>query len=748
MAKKVNPNDKNGQSQPRPLVQPQAQVQLPPAQKPVPPVEPPPPFEPAPVFSPPQPENADMFKRLFGYLAAAALVIMSVMSFSYGISGDEQDMNEYGKKALDFYTSFGTDTSCFRISLDKDGVLKYYGAWFDLTTAVAHKVSPFWEYDTRHLLNSWTGWGAMLFLGLAVGRIAGWRAALIAFGLLFLSPSFFGHSMNNPKDIPFAFAMTFSLYAFIRMMQSMPNPSRRTLFWAALGIGLGIGTRSIGGFMLIGYLGLLLGFDFLRRYGIARLFGKYGITYVGYGLLVVGTGVAIGLLLWPYALTNPMKNIPIAFKNLSHFPLSLRELFGGQHILSANLPRTYLPTYIIIGNPFLIVAAAFASAIILPLFRKNYDRLLLFFMAFAFLFPISYIIYQKSNVYGGWRHVLFVYPPLVGLAALVFETLIQTHKKVLVGLAYTALVGTMGASGYWYVRSHPNQYTYFNFLVGGTEGANANYETDYYFNSMRPTTEWVRTHLLDSLKAGDSIIVATNAIKQLNVYFKDDKRIKLVYTNFYNRHQYDNWQYGIFCTKGAHRDQLINGYYPPKGTIYTNGVGVAVMGFVMKRINTDDWKIQDLTKKGDMQGALAIADNYLKTIDSTDISVRYGYANALMQLGRLDEAEAFAKTNLKFYPEHTGSLGVIGQILAKRGDYAGSTKIFRRLLNENKEVFWAHFFQGINYAQLGNCNMAIAHMDTCIGMNKTFKDAMINGEQIATKCGFTSKAQQYKAMLK
>jgi len=694
-------------------------------------------------------QQSGIFKKIFWWVAGLGLVLMSFLSFDYGISGDEQDMSEYGKSALKFYTSMGKDTSAFQLPLDKDRVFRYYGAWFDVSAAVAGKVSPFWEYDTRHLWNAWVGWLAMLFTALCAQRLAGWRAALIAFAMIYLSPSFFGHSMNNPKDVPFAFGMIFSLYWFIRVVQEMPNPSKKTVFFAMLGIGLAIGAR-IAGLMSIGFLAFMMGIDLWRRYGvISGTFSAKIVPYLWRGLAIAIGGFAIGMLFWPYGWLSPIKNTLYTLKHISHFPLSLRELFEGNLILSAELPRYYLFKFLVISNPLIVFLGLFSVLAFIKTFAKRYDAVLSGGLAFAFLFPLAYITYQHANVYGGWRHILFVYPPLIAVAALGFENVLRqfVDKKAI----FWSVVGLLGLAGtnsvMWYAYSHPNQYVYYNALVGGIDGATGNYETDYYFNGMRATSDWFRVEILDKLPQGDSVIVASNSSKQLDFYFKGDKRIKIVYTNYYNRSNIP-WQYGIFNVKGVHPVQLKQGYYPPKGTIYSEKVSNTVLGVVIKRPSNDDYICAESNKVGDFAKTIQLATNYLQTIDSTDISVRAFLANAYLQTNNLDKALEISQATSRFYPDHAGSLGVIGQAYTRQGKFNESIQTFQRLLADNRDLFWAHYFQGMNYGNINNCDKALAHIDTCITIKRDFRDAYTIGEQIATRCGYTSKANAYRAAIK
>jgi tetratricopeptide (TPR) repeat protein len=691
-------------------------------------------------------QEKGLFRKIFWWVAALGLVVMSFLSFDYGISGDEQDMSEYGKSALKFYTSMGQDTSAFKLPLDKDRVFRYYGAWFDVTAAAVNKVSPFWEYDTRHLLNSWVGWLAMLFTALCVQRIAGWRAALIAFGLIFLSPNFFGHAMNNPKDVPFAFGMIFSLYWFIRMVQEMPTVSKKTMFFAMLGIGFAIGAR-IAGLMSIGFLAFMMALDLWRRYGfITGTFSAKMIPYLWRGLSVAIGGFAIGMLFWPYGFLSPIKNTLYTIKHISHFPLSLRELFEGTLILSAELPRYYLSKFLIISNPLVVFVGLTAAFIGLKTIYKRYDWVLSAGLTFAFVFPLAYITYQHANVYGGWRHILFVYPPLVAVAALGFEALLQIgkDKKIVQIFALSSLGISATSSTIWYFYAHPHQYIYYNALVGGLDGATGEYETDYYFNGMKATSNWFRKEILDKLPVGDSVIVVSNATKQLDFYFKGDRRIKLIYANYYNKNAL-NWEYGIFNVKGIHPTQIKKGFYPPAGTIYSNKVGNTVLGIAMRRPSKDDFACSEANKVGDFAKTIDLGTKYLAVVDSTDITLRAYLANAYLQTNNLDKALEIANGTAQFYPDHAGALGVIGQAYSRQNKFNESIVVFRKLLNENRDLFWAHYFQAMNYGNINNCEKALAHIDTCITYKRDFKDAYLLGEQISTRCGYTSKANGYRA---
>ena len=58
-----------------------------------------------------------------------------------------------------------------------------------------------------------------------LGRhLGGDRVGFLALMLLVLTPAYYGHSFNNPKDAPFAGAMVWALYYMCQTLSSLPSP--------------------------------------------------------------------------------------------------------------------------------------------------------------------------------------------------------------------------------------------------------------------------------------------------------------------------------------------------------------------------------------------------------------------------------------------------------------------------------------------------------------------------------------------
>ncbi len=170
-------------------------------------------------------ENVLGNKINFRIATLASLIVMLVVmlwtSKDFGISGDEITQNTYGQKVYDYYASFGKDKAC----LEPFGRITnafYYGGFYDLVCVTVNKFSPLDPFDTRHLIDAFCGFLIILFAARLARLFKGWDAALLVAWFLFLSPRFFGESMNNPKDVPFALGMLMGVYYICRFFKGIP----------------------------------------------------------------------------------------------------------------------------------------------------------------------------------------------------------------------------------------------------------------------------------------------------------------------------------------------------------------------------------------------------------------------------------------------------------------------------------------------------------------------------------------------
>ncbi|GAG39257.1 unnamed protein product, partial [marine sediment metagenome] len=214
--------------------------------------------------------------------------------------------------------------------------LHYYGAAFDLLCAVGKRLSPLPAYDTRHLLNAAVALVGVLGCWFVARELGTARTAFLAAALLLLTPRWWGHGFNNPKDIPFAVGYVWSIYALLRVRPTLPRVPLRLALGAGVAIGMTLAVRS-GGLILFGYLGLLMlaSLPSLRPGlpHIQRLAWSFVAILVPAWLVML----AFWPWLWSRPLTGPFESLLVM---ANHMWVG-RVLFAGQTFASTEIPRAY-----------------------------------------------------------------------------------------------------------------------------------------------------------------------------------------------------------------------------------------------------------------------------------------------------------------------------------------------------------------------------------------------------------------------
>src|ERR1700730_10817313 len=133
-------------------------------------------------------------------MLGAALVVGLATAADYGISIDEFNADDYGPKALAWYTSGFTDRSQFE---NVEFSLWYYGPWFQILTAFVQSFNFADSFAVRHALTFLVGLGGVAAL-LPIGRLAaGPWAGTTAIVLCLITGDFYGKLFFAPIDLPF-----------------------------------------------------------------------------------------------------------------------------------------------------------------------------------------------------------------------------------------------------------------------------------------------------------------------------------------------------------------------------------------------------------------------------------------------------------------------------------------------------------------------------------------------------------------
>jgi len=655
-------------------------------------------------------------------------------------SGDESTQAKIGNNILKFYQTFGADDT----ALKPDGIdqFQYYGSSFDTFCQFIIQVFNIEDqYQFRHIMNGLMGGLILLFIGLFGRLLKNDWVGIAAMILAFCSPRLLGHSFNNPKDIPFALGYLMSLYFMSKWFLNIEKNYRKTIIFLILSIAFTNSIR-IGGIILYGYLGLFLLLSVVAKGGFKNIF-DYKKQF-GTAFLIVVASYFLGLLLWPFGLVSPLKNPMEALAGFEKVAVGINQLFAGVYEESKQLPATYLPQYILITTPIIVLVGLLIFLIkhfTDQVWRKNIIHYLLLF---AIVFPLIYIIYKESNVYGGWRQVLFVYPPIALLSALgldavfsVFEKKYPKYKWIFWPILGLTLIHPIRHI----TKNHPYVYIYFNEAMGGVKKAYGNYETDYYYHSTKEATLWLKDYILKNHpNVTDTIITASNH-KEYSYYLEGEGRIKPSYSRYYDRHQVD-WDYYLSINTHIHPFQLKNNYWPPVGTIHTINVDGKPICAIIKRPSKDDYEGSMLLKQNQFQLAIPYYENYLK-LDSTNCSVWGSLANCYIGMNMSDETMKYARKALQYYNTYAIGLDMLGRSYLSKRDFDNAMATFNLLNKERPNYYLAYYFQAICLYEKKDYLTALKKADTCISYKNDFKPLFKVVGQIREAQGYVDDAKFY-----
>jgi hypothetical protein len=397
---------------------------------------------------------------------------MLFLSPDFGITFDEWNRQTHGERIWGYYRG-EVPASEFAGTASR-----LYGGFFDVAAVGLQRVLPLDPFVVRHGLNATFGWLGVVACGAWATRIGGPGVGLLAMAFLALLPRYFGHAMNNPKDIPFAALATAALYVISRIPARYPFLTWARVAGLALTIGLALGVRP-GGMLLLGYAGVALAvqvarsrdFDPLRLAGTAARFALMALL-----------AMTVPLPFWPWLQTRPFIGLTEALADVSNFAWNGSVLLAGRDVLATALPWTYVPTWLLYTTP--LVGLAGLALSLAHLRPQSPLRLAVLGLWAVVLFPILYVIARHSTLYGGLRHLLFVEPPLAILMALGWAGALRARRRALVVAVALGLALGLAEPMWFQLRNHPNQVVYFNALAGGPRGAFGRFDLDYWGNCM------------------------------------------------------------------------------------------------------------------------------------------------------------------------------------------------------------------------------------------------------------------------
>ncbi|MFN0013876.1 MAG: tetratricopeptide repeat protein [Saprospiraceae bacterium] len=691
-----------------------------------------------------------LFRKIFWGLAVAGLLLLCGLSFGSGINADDKFQNAYSHSLVNYYTSFGKDTSALHVA---DGNMHLYGGFFEIVTGFANKALGFEEnelayHNVRHLCSALLGWVAILCAALLARLIAGNRAGVLTLVILLLSPRFVGDSLMNPKDIPFAAGYMLAIYNMAAVLTRMPNPGRWNIAGLVAGLAIALAVRA-GGLLNFAYLFLFAGLFFVLKNGWGGL--SNGKTVGRYAVVVLAVAVAgyvLALLFWPFALQGPLKNPYLALTKFSEVEVRIRVLYEGVNAMSDKTPWHYPLKWILYTIPLTTLTGLVGFVVLLSRLMKKFNPLWVFLVLFAGVFPVVYVIYNHSALYDGWRHLAFVYPSLAVAAALFWNELMNlfSTKKALQYATIAAMVALQFDSAAFIAANSKYPYIYFNPLTGGIKGAYGKFETDYWGISVRQGIEWLESQGILKPDMKEKVVIATNMFYPAHKLLAKYGDMVVVKYLKWERRCDDAWDYGLYPTRFLDGAALAKGKWPPDNAVHIVKSGDVPILAVLKDSGKNCALGMASLKLGDWNGAI---ENLLKETEAVpDNELAWAsLAQAYLNGDQPEEAKAAAEKALQISPADEQANNVIGLYWLTKDDVAQAKAQFLTAVRLEPSNPTAYYYLALIAQREGDNITAINHLREAIKAAPTFKPAYELSAQLYDAIGNPQAAQQFRAAI-
>lgn len=623
-------------------------------------------------------------KYTFLLCSALLLCLMLLMSRYSGVSCDEVLHYNHSVSVYNYYASLGTNQSSLNTPVSH---LQYYGQSYDNVVTIITKWLGIEDvYGFRNIMSSIAGWLTIFITAIFAVWLSGYGAGILVILLFAVSPTFLGHSQNNLKDIPFALGYISGIYFILRYILSNPTNYKKYSLFLTLAIAFCISIR-IGGLILICYL-----FLFLFLYWIMEYLSGNGVefkvirTRLISAIIISMVSYFMSIILWPYALQNPIVNPLKSYQVMLQYPDTFRQIFEGKVEWSDFMPWYYLPEYMAITIPIVVLTGLALFILFSKRIFSSGKAFSYSMLVFTIIFPIIFVILERSNLYSAWRHFLFIYPGIVLISSVGFFQLFQSIRKRYLLWIISVFFTLISLHPLKFMILNPAySYIYYNQLVGGLNGAYSKYETDYYFVSLKEGSEWLIRYLKEKNIKGPVIVRANFSV---NWFFRNHPEVQTGYFRNEERSQYD-WDYAIITNRYIPVNQLINRIWPPENAIkviYADKVPICA---VLERRSKDDLLGYEALINGKPKEALKYFDQAIKK-DNKDEMIYYNFASALFDDGQIEKADSALKKCLEINPDFDLALMFLGNIAKAQNRNKEAVEYYRNVIKVNRKYLEAY----------------------------------------------------------
>lgn len=659
-----------------------------------------------------------ILKYIFYSSALILLIIMLKASLSAGISCDEILHYNHSVDVYNYFATGGADKSALTNHPELN--LKYYGQSYDnFVTFVTKWLNIEDIYTFRNLMSSLAGWLTIFVTALFAIWLKDQFTGIVVLMLFAISPAFIGHSYNNLKDIPFSLGYIAGIFLMLKFIFKDGKTSVKNAVLLTLSIAFCISIRA-GGLLLVCYFCFFVIIDFFMKYlGEGRINTRDVIHKLVWVSGICLVAVLLSIVLWPYALQDPFRNILESYKIMAHYPATFRQIFEGKTEWSDFMPWYYLPKSMGITIPVLVLSGLFIFFLFLKKAFAGGKHLLYGFLVFTVIFPVIFVILEKSNLYSSWRQFLFLYPGIVIIASIGIVFLIDHIRNLYLKVIVGCILALMAVNPLRFMlKNHPYEYLYYNELAGGLKGAYGNYETDYYFTSQTEASQWLINYFRENNISGRMKVAATYTVSW---DFRNMPGIETSWIRFEERSMQD-WDYAIIVNRYIPPAILKKGLWPPADAlhvIYADSVPICA---VLERKTINDLLGYQSLVEGKYEDAIDYLRKALK-VNTDDEMIFYNLAGALYKNGQHEEADSVLKKGLGVNAQSDLILMYLGNIAKAEGKNDEAEKYYEEVIGANRKFFDA-YVELSKLVTVNDLERARKLLQDCMKLNPRYKPAI------------------------
>ncbi len=173
--------------------------------------------------------------------------------------------------------------------------------------------------------------------------------------------------MFNPKDIPFAFGYITAIYMTVVWLQQLPVLKWKTTLLLGLCCAAAISFR-IGGILVFALTGLMVVWKYLAEKDTRKAINARPFSHLLHLAVVFSVGLLITVLLNPFILQDPVNHFIYAVEVVRKFPQSIPLMFRGKEYVSTNVPPGFIPQWMSVSIPVMVLLLLVLSCIFLCAF--------------------------------------------------------------------------------------------------------------------------------------------------------------------------------------------------------------------------------------------------------------------------------------------------------------------------------------------------------------------------------------------